>query len=117
MKSCLTRLSLVYSSNLPPSLQTLEEIPLDNIDENFISVVAHATWAPATIYLGLVISVHGAITIIIQLFPTGLTLQSTWEYIENLDKKQHWTGEKIWIGAGQVIQIYHKKRPPKIWTC
>jgi hypothetical protein len=64
----------VYSSNLHASLQALGEIPLDDIDDNFILVVVHATRVSATIYLGLVIGIHGAITIIIQLFPTGLIL-------------------------------------------
>jgi len=33
MKSCLRRLSLICNSELPPSLQALGEIQLDNIDE------------------------------------------------------------------------------------
>jgi hypothetical protein len=35
-KSCLSRLSLVCQSNLPPSLQALGEMLLDNINENVV---------------------------------------------------------------------------------
>ncbi len=75
-KILLTRLSLLYFSYSPPSLQAPGEVPLNNIDENFIFVVAHATSASTMNFLGLVIGIHGAIMIIIQLFPTGLILQA-----------------------------------------
>jgi hypothetical protein len=57
-KSCLSRLSLVCQSNLPPSLQTLGEMLLNDTNENVVFVIASAR-RTATNSLGLVIGIHG----------------------------------------------------------
>jgi hypothetical protein len=58
-KSCLSRLSLVCHSNLPPSLQALGELRLDDINEDVIFVIASTQRTATMSYLGLVIGVHG----------------------------------------------------------
>jgi hypothetical protein len=78
VKSSLTRLSLVLSSNLPPCLQALGEQPLDNVDDDVVFVVGDAPSTSDTTFLGLAISVHDLNMrsfVIIQSSPTGLTQQ------------------------------------------
>jgi hypothetical protein len=59
-KNRFHRLSLICKSNLPPSLQALGGIQLDDIDEDVISVVGNAPRASATTSSGLAIGIHGA---------------------------------------------------------
>jgi hypothetical protein len=56
----LVRLSLILKSDHIPSLQTLGEIPLDNLDEDVIFVIRGANRASGTTSPGLAIGVHGA---------------------------------------------------------
>ena len=60
-KICLRRPTLILQSNLPPSLQAMQEEPLNNGDEDIVSVIGSATRlsgrAPTP---GLAIGAHGA---------------------------------------------------------
>jgi hypothetical protein len=57
-QSCLSILSLVCQSDLPPSLQALGEMLLNDTNKNVIFVIA-STRRTATNSSGLVIGVHG----------------------------------------------------------
>jgi hypothetical protein len=75
-KSSLARLSLVFSSNLPPCLQALGEQPLDDVDDDVIFVVGDTPSASNTTSLGSAIGVHDLDMqsfVIIQSSSAGLT--------------------------------------------
>ncbi len=75
-KSSLARLSLVLSSDLPPSLQAKGEQPLDNVDDDVVFVVEDAPSMSDMTSLGLAIGIHDLNMqsfVIIQPSPTGLT--------------------------------------------
>ena len=57
-KSRLHRLSLIRNSDLPPSLQVLGEIQLDNTDEDVVSVIGSANRTSGATSPCLVIGVH-----------------------------------------------------------
>jgi hypothetical protein len=57
-KSSLARLSLVFSSNLPPCLQALGEQLLNDVDDDVVFVVGDAPSASKLTFLGLDISIH-----------------------------------------------------------
>jgi hypothetical protein len=59
-KNCLHRLSLIRSSDHPPSLQALGEIQLDNLDEDVVFVIRGANGESGTTSPSLAIGVHGA---------------------------------------------------------
>jgi hypothetical protein len=65
-KNCFHRLSLICKSNLPPSLQAL-----DDIDEDVVSVVGNAPRASATTSSGLAIGIHGARIRWIEIWKSG----------------------------------------------
>ncbi len=72
-KRSLARLSLVFSSNLPPCLQALGEQPLDYVDADVVFVVGDAPSTLDTTFLGLAIGVHDSNMqsfVIIQSSPT-----------------------------------------------
>jgi hypothetical protein len=90
-KSCLSRLSLVCQSNLPPSLQALGEMLLNNTNENVFFLIASAR-RMATISSGLVIGVH------------GVTIQNS-----GIKKKKFRLRSNLDRLASQPIQIRPKK--------
>jgi len=104
MKNCLHRLSLIRKSDCSPSLQALGEILLNNLNDDFVSVVGDAPRASATASSGLAIGIHG----------TRIRWKEIWKS-GNLDLE----GQQIWNGwpanRSRIFATGQKVGLEKIW--